>query len=139
MMSTHTDFLVRVKSYTDITMFYFVVISQVTHCLHNFCNTCFVISTKKGSTISHDEVLTDVLFKFREFCSRRNDTWRKLDVISVIVFHDTCLDVLTATIRASVIMRDKTYCRNIFLGVCFKCGVDVPHLVHLYIREFLVL
>lgn len=51
MMCTHTDFLVRIETYSDVAVLDFVVVAQIAHSLYDFSDARLVVSTQQGSTV----------------------------------------------------------------------------------------
>ena len=66
MMRTHTDFLVRIETYADISVLDFIVVAQIAHSLYDFCDARLVVSTQQGSTVCHDDILSLVSLQLRE-------------------------------------------------------------------------
>ena len=61
-VSTHSDFFVRVEADTYISVLDFIMVSEIAHSLYDFSNSCFIVCTKKGCAISYDDVLAFVNF-----------------------------------------------------------------------------
>lgn len=66
MMRTHTDFLVRIETYADISVLDFIVVAQIAHSLYDFCDARLVVSTQQGSTVCHDDILSLVSLQLWE-------------------------------------------------------------------------
>ena len=66
MMRTHTDFLVRIETYADISVLDFVMVAQITHSLYDFSDARLVVSTQQGSTVCHDDILSLVSLQLWE-------------------------------------------------------------------------
>ena len=49
------------------------------------------------------------------------------------------LDVSTRTVRAGIIVRNKSDGRYLVLSICLQCSVDVALVVHLHVAQSLVL
>ena len=67
MMSTHTDFLVRVEAHADIAVLDFLVVAQVAHRLNDFCDARLVVSSEQGGSVGNDDVLALVCLELWEF------------------------------------------------------------------------
>ena len=134
-VSTHSDFFVRVETYTYISVLDFIMVSEIAHSLYDFSNSCFIVCTKKCRAISYDDVLAFVGFQFRKFIDFGEDAWTQFNIFAIIVADDACLDVFSTCIWTGVHVRYKSDGRCLFLGIAFQCSVDVTHIVHLYIAK----
>ena len=138
MMGTHADFLVGIEAHANVSVLYFIVVTQVTHGLHDLSNARFVVCSQQCCAVGDNQILADMRFQFREFLGCREDARREFYVISVVVANDSGLYILATCVRTGVIMRDKANRWRLFLGVGFKGCVDISHVVHLDIAEPLV-
>ena len=66
MMCTHTDFLVRIETYSDVAVLDFIVVAQIAHSLYDFSDARLVVSTQQGSTVCYDDILALVSLQLRE-------------------------------------------------------------------------
>ena len=102
MMCTHTDFLVRIETYADISVLDFVVVAQIAHSLYDFSDARLVVSTQQGSTVCHDDILSLVSLQLWESLNARDDARAQLDVVAVIVLDDARFYILSAGIRRCI-------------------------------------
>ena len=134
-MGTHADFLVRVEAYADVSVLDFLMVAEVAHCLYDFSDARLVVCTEQGSSISYDDVLALVRLEFWEFFYAGDDARTEFDILAVVVLDDASLDVFSAGIRTGVHVRDEADGRSLFLGIALQGGVDVAHVVHLYVAQ----
>ena len=67
-VSATANLLIRVKGYTNITVFYFVVVAKITHSLHNLCNASLIVSAQKGCAICNNNIFALVSKKLWKLC-----------------------------------------------------------------------
>ncbi len=118
LISTSTNFFIWSKSYTYFTMLYFGVIYKILHGIHYLCYTCFIVCAQKSSTICYDNVIT---FEFQQFCKilRRKYyiiCFIKNNILSIIIFNYSWINIFPTHIRARIKMRYKTNYRYILLS-----------------------
>ena len=118
-------------------MLHFGMLFQIHHRLYNFGNACLVISAEQCVTISHDDVLANVVEQFGELLRRRDNAFAQYYILAVVVADNTRLDVCTRAVGTGVHVGDKAYDWHIGIGVGWKCGVDVAMFVHLYFGQTL--
>lgn len=131
MMGTHADFLVGIEAHANVSVLYFIVVTQVTHGLHDLSNARFVVCSQQCCAVGDNQILADMRLQFREFLGCREDARREFYVISVVVANNSGLYILATCVRTGVIMRDKADRWRLLLGVGFKGCVDISHVVHL--------
>ena len=117
----------------------FLVVAQVAHRLNDFCDARLVVSSEQGGSVGNDDVLALVCLEFREFLNARYDARAQFDVLAVVVLDDARLHILSAGIGTGVHVRDKADGWSLFLGISFQGGVDIAHVVHLYVAEAFIL
>ena len=67
-------FLIGVKAYAYVSVLDFIVIAQIAHRLHDFCDACLVVSPEQRGAVGDDKVFPDVFFQFGKLFSRRYHT-----------------------------------------------------------------
>ena len=131
MVGTHTDFLVRVKGNTNLTVLNLLVLLQINHRLYDFGNTSLVVGTQQSRAVCHDEVFAYMLQQFRELLRTRHDAFAQQDVATIVVLHYLGLDVGTRAVRTGVVVGNETDGGHMILGVGLQGSVDVTLVVHL--------
>ena len=134
-MGAHADFLVWIEAHADVSVLDFLMVAEVAHCLYDFSDARLVVCTEQGSSICYDDVLALVRLEFREFFYAGDDARTEFDILAVIILDDAGLDVFSAGIRTGVHVRDEADGRSLFLGIALQGGVDVAHIVHLYVAQ----
>ena len=134
-MCTHTNLLIGIKGYVDITVFNFFMVAQIAHRLHNLSNAGFVVGTQQGVTVCHNQIFTDMVQQLRKFPRTTDDTLRQLYLAAIVVVYNLCLDISSRTIRTGIVVRDKTDGGYLFLDVRLQRGVNITFLVKLHIAE----
>ena len=96
LMGAQTDFLIRIKADTDFTVLDFGVLLQIYHRRYNFGNTGFIIGTKQGLAVGHNQIFPLMVEQFGELGRRKNHILfgAKNNVLTVIILHDTRRNIL---------------------------------------------
>ena len=92
-MSTHANFLIRIKTYANLSVLNFRMFHKINTSRDDFSNTCLVVSTEKGVSICNDDVLTYVIEQFWELAWGTDDTFGKDDVATIVILHNARLHV----------------------------------------------
>ena len=87
--------------------------------------------------VGNYEVFALVCEQFGKYCGRELNAVLLAEryVVPVVVFYDTRFDVSPAAVGTRVIVRDESYCRGLFVGVCGKSGVQVSVVVKVNVIE----
>ena len=115
-MGAHADFLVWIEAHADVSVLDFLMGAEVAHSLYDFSDARLVVCTEQGSSIGYD-------------------ARTEFDILAVVILDDASLDVFSAGIRTGVHVRDEADGRSLFLGIALQGGVDVAHIVHLYVAQ----
>ena len=107
-VGTHAYLLVGVEGYTYLSVLHFRMLLQPHHCLYNLCDAGLVVSTQQGGAVCDNEVLTHMSQQLRELLRTQDHTLRQLDVATLVVLHDTRLDVSTRAIGTGVVVGYET-------------------------------
>ena len=134
-VGTETNFFVRVKTYANLTMFDFGMLYEIHHCLNNFGNTRFVVSTKQSVSVGNDNVFALVLEQFGELLNRSYNTRFGIEhnVCAVIILHNAGLDILTRAVGTRVHVGNKPNGRHGFIGIGGKGGVKITEFVEFHV------
>ncbi len=135
MVGTHADFLVRIESHANLSVFYLLMVAQEAHRLYYFGNTSLVVSSQESGPVRNDEVFALVQQQFRKLLRCRYDAWRQFYVCAVVVADDAGLYVLAAGIGTRVVVRDETNRRHLLLRVSLQRSIDITFVVHLHVGE----
>jgi len=139
MVGSHAYLLVGVEGDADVTMLDLGMVAQPTHGLDNLGDASLVVGSQQGMSVGHDEILTDVLQQFGEFCGAADNTLGEKDVGAVVLMDDVRLDVCTRTVGAGVVVGDEADGGDMTLRIGLQCGVDIAMIVHLDVAEALAL
>ena len=80
-------------------------------------------------------VFTSIKIKFEALTSAETNAQGAYDCYPYSIIDDLRLDISTRTVRAGIVMRDKTDGGYFFLDVRLQRGVDIALLVELHIAE----
>ena len=135
MVGTHTNLLVGVEGNADISVTDVLMVTQIAHGLYNLCDTGLVVGTQQGVSVSHNQVLASVVQQFREFLRTADDTFRELDLTTIVVADDLWLDVGSAAIRTSVVVGDEADGRHLLLDIRGKGRIEITLLVEFHVFQ----
>ena len=109
LMGAQTDFLIRIKADTNFTVLDSGVLLQIYHRRYNFGNTGFIIGTKQGLAVGHNQIFPLMVEQFGELGRRKNHILfgAKNNVLTVIILHDTRRNILATHIGACIHVGNK--------------------------------
>lgn len=87
----------------------FGVLLQIYHRRYNFGNTGFIIGTKQGLAVGHNQIFPLMVEQFGELGRRKNHILfgAKNNVLTVIILHDTRRNILATHIGACIHVGNK--------------------------------
>ena len=128
LVSSQTDFLIRIKTDTNITMLDFRMCNQISHRTYNFCNSGLIVRSQQGMPVGHNQILTYMIQQFREISRRQNNILFRTqrNILSIVFLNDTRFHILSAHIRTGIHVSNKADHRNLMVHIRRKCGKQIP-------------
>ena len=126
-MCTFTDFLIRIETDTNFTMFNFRVLFEISHCRNNFCDTGLIIGSQQRFSIGNYQIFPLVVKQFRKLCRTQYYPLFSIkhDLRTVIIFHDARCHILATHIRTRIHMGNKTDSGNFLIRIRRKGGEKI--------------
>ena len=93
LMGTHANFLIRIKTYTNLAVLNFRMFHEINTSGDDFSNTSLIVGTEKGVSVCNDDVLTYVVEQFWKLAWGTDDTFGKDDVATIVILHNARLHV----------------------------------------------
>ena len=117
---TASDLLIRGEADADFSMLYLRVREEVLRHRHDFCDARLIIGTEQRRTVRYDEVLTPQIRKERKIRHLHHNLllFVQYDILSVVIMHDSRLDVCTRQRRRGIHVRDEAEHRYFFTACC---------------------
>ena len=136
-MRAESNFFIGIETYTHFSVFDFGMRQEVLHGRNNFSNTCFVVCTKKGVSVSDNDVFSHVAKEFWEFFHTRHNAGFciKHNVGAIIVFHNARTHILARSIGTRVHVSYEPNGGYFFVDVGRKSGIYISHFIHFHFRQ----
>ena len=127
LMRTFTDFLIRIESDTNLSMFDFGMFFQINDCRYDLGNSRFIIRTKQRLAVCYNQILSFMIEQFRKLCRRKNDIFfgTKHYIRPIIVFYNTWSYIFSGHIGTCVHMSDKPDSGYFFIYISRKRGKKI--------------
>ena len=109
LMGTFTDFLIRIESDTNLSVFDFRVFFEISYCWYNFGNPRLIIRTKQSFSVCYNQILPFMIAQFRKLCRRKDYIFlcTKHYIRTIIVFYNTWRNIFPGHIRTCVHMSNE--------------------------------
>ena len=119
LVRSQSDFLIRIKSDTDFSVFNFRMCLQVSNGSHNFSNTGLVVCSQQGMSVGYNQVFSYMILQFRELRRRQDDVigFRQYNIPTLVLLYDTWRNILARHVRAGIHVCNEADGRNLTLHI----------------------